>query len=66
MPRDLLRAKSVSELQFPTEFTPEQLERMRQLVQRENTRGATPDDHNLARKLTEYCSIARNLQQRSA
>lgn len=49
---------------LPTEFTPEQLEKLRMLVQRENGHGATPEDQNLGRKLVEYCSIARNLQAR--
>lgn len=51
---------------LPTEFTPEQLERLNALVQRENSRGATPDDQNLGRKLVEYCSIVRNLKARTA
>lgn len=51
---------------LPTEFTPEQLEKLNALVQRENSRGATPEDHNLGRKLVEYCSIARNLKARNA
>lgn len=58
--------KPVTDQTLPTEFTTEQLEKLNALVQRENSRGATPEDQNLGRKLVEYCSIARNLQRRSA
>lgn len=59
-----LGAKPVNTQTLPTEFTPEQLEKLNALVQRENSNGCTPEDHNLGRKLVEYCSIARNLQAR--
>lgn len=61
-----IAVKTVPDQTLPTEFTPEQLEKLRMLVQRENSNGAAPEDHNLGRKLVEYCSIARNLKARTA
>lgn len=46
------------DLTLPTEFTVAQLERMAELVSRANSVKPNPRDHNLARKLSEYCSTA--------
>ncbi|HSV90949.1 MAG TPA: hypothetical protein VLH80_07600 [Nitrospiraceae bacterium] len=43
---------------LPTEFTVRQLARMAELVLRENSQRPNPEDHNLGRKLQEYCGVA--------
>jgi len=46
------------EMTLPTEFTVRQLARMAELVLRENSQRPNPEDHNLGRKLQEYCGVA--------
>lgn len=50
--------KRDEELTLPTEFTVRQLERMAELVMTANSARPNADDHNLGRKLHEYCSTA--------
>lgn len=50
--------QTAKELTLPTEFTVQQLERMCQLVMTANSAKPNPEDHNLGRKLHEYCSTA--------
>jgi hypothetical protein len=45
----------MSDVRIPTEFTPEQLERLREIVANEEARAPVPETYNLARKLEEYC-----------
>jgi hypothetical protein len=54
------------EQEFPVNLTARQIQRLHEQVRRENSRaeanGAVPpDDHNLERKLSEYCSTARRI-----
>jgi len=49
------------DLTLPTEFTVRQLERMGELVSRANSEKPNPADHNLARKLAEYSSLANRI-----
>lgn len=46
------------DLTLPTEFTVRDLERMAELVMTANSRNPNPRDHNLGRKLSEYCETA--------
>jgi hypothetical protein len=49
------------DLTLPTEFTIRQLERMHELAARANSEKPNPADHNLARKLAEYSSLANRI-----
>jgi hypothetical protein len=52
---------------FPTQFTPEQLERMRDLARKEESRDPTDRElHNLAYKLDDYARNARAAQSARA
>lgn len=53
--------KTEKDLTLPTEFTVAQLERLGELVSVANSREPNPRDHNLARKLAEYCSLANRI-----
>ena len=46
------------DLTLPTEFTVRDLHRMAELVMAANSRNPNPRDHNLGRKLSEYCETA--------
>jgi hypothetical protein len=48
--------KTAKDLTLPTEFTVRQLERLAELVMTANSAKPNPEDHNLGRKLHEYCS----------
>jgi hypothetical protein len=50
--------EALDDLTLPTEFTVRQLERMAELVMTANSVKPNPEDHNLGRKLQEYCSMA--------
>lgn len=52
---------SDKDLTLPTEFTVKQIERMSELVARANNERPNPSDHNLARKLAEYSSLANRI-----
>lgn len=49
------------DLTLPTEFTVAQLERLSELASVANSKAPNPRDHNLARKLAEYCSLATRM-----
>lgn len=48
---------------LPTEFTVSQLERLSELVMTANSHHPNPADHNLGRKLQEYCSTGHWMQR---
>lgn len=50
--------RTEKDLTLPTEFTVAQLERLAELVQTANSKNPNPWDHNLGRKLSEYCETA--------
>lgn len=52
----------MNEVHIKTEFTPEQLQKLRELASTEESRTRAPADYNLARKLEEYC---RQITRRS-
>lgn len=52
------------DLVLPTQFTAAQLETLNALVQKEASRGKeTPEEYNLRRKLSEYCSQVRTIRR---
>jgi hypothetical protein len=51
------------DFRLQTEFTMRQLERLSELVSAAHGARPTPEDHNLLRKLTEYCASANHLQR---
>lgn len=51
------------DFRLQTQFTQRQLERMSELVSAAYGVHPTPDDHNLLRKLTEYCASANHMQR---
>lgn len=50
---------STKDLTFPTEFTLEQLQKLRELAMRENTSAPSPLAHNLGVKLSNYTETAQ-------
>jgi hypothetical protein len=51
------------EFRLQTEFTRAQLERLAVLMSVEHGKHPSPDNHNLLRKLTEYCANANHVQR---
>lgn len=59
------------DLEYPTVFTVRQLEALHESLRAKNSKAqgsgsVAPADHNLERKLLEYCTTARRVQHHRA